>query len=67
LVRITNWMRMLLAVLLGNLVYFAADPVLPAALKHNLYQVDAGLVVDFGICVGIYLLLKKKANSANFR
>ena len=49
---------MLLAVLLGNLVYFAAYPEFPAALKHNLYRVDAGLAVDFGICVGLYLLLR---------
>jgi hypothetical protein len=51
-------MRMLLAVLLGNLVYFAADPLFPAALKHDLYRIDAGLVIDFGVCVGIYLLLR---------
>ena len=51
---------MLLAVLLGNLVYFAAEPVFPAMLKHDLYRVDAGLAVDFGICVGIYLLLRKR-------
>ena len=26
---IYNWMRMLFAVLLGNVIYFAAQPVLP--------------------------------------
>lgn len=55
---IHNWMRMLLAVLLGNLLYFASQPWLPDQVHHNLYQLDAGLVVDFGICAGIYLLLK---------
>ena len=50
---------MLLAVLLGNLIYFAAQPFLPDAVKHDLYALDAGLALDFAICVGIYLLLRK--------
>jgi hypothetical protein len=60
---IHNWMRMLLAVLLGNLVYFAVEPFLPDSLAHNLYEFDAGLILDFGICAGIYLLIRKKANT----
>jgi hypothetical protein len=55
---IHDWMRMLLAVLLGNLVYFAAEPFLFGPVRHSLYQVDAGLILDFAICVGIYLLLR---------
>jgi hypothetical protein len=51
---------MLLAILLGNLIYFVAEPSLPGPLKHDLYQVDAGLIVDFAICVGTYLLLRNK-------
>ena len=51
---------MLLAILLGNLIYFAAQPWLPDPLKHNLYQIDAGMFVDFGICAGIYLLIRSK-------
>src|SRR5205823_13554976 len=57
---IPNWMRMLLAVLLGNLVYFATETAMPAVLRHDLYQVDAGLLVDFALCVGIYLLLRAR-------
>jgi len=52
---------MLLAVLLGNLIYFAAAPLLPDSLRHDLYKVDAGLVLDFAICVGLYLLLRKRS------
>ena len=55
-----DWMRMLLAILLGNLIYFAADPWLPDAVQHNLYRLDAGLILDFGICAGIYVLLRKR-------
>ena len=57
---IHNWMRMLLAILLGNLIYFLAEPVLPESLTHDLYRLDAGLLLDFAICAGIYLLLRKK-------
>jgi hypothetical protein len=56
---IHNWMRMLLAVLLGNLAYLIAQPYLPDALKHRLYALDAGVAFDFLICLGIYLLLRK--------
>jgi len=51
---------MLLAILLGNLIYFLAEPVLPESLMHDLYRLDAGLLLDFAICAGIYLLLRKK-------
>ena len=60
LFKIHNWMRMLLAILLGNLIYFLAEPFLPDFLAHDLYKLDAGLLLDFAICAGIYLLLRKK-------
>jgi hypothetical protein len=56
---IHDWMRMLLAILAGNLVYFLAEPILPNFLAHDLYRVDPGLILDFAICAGIYLLLRK--------
>jgi hypothetical protein len=58
---IHNWMRMILAILLGNVIYFAAQPFLPETLVHNLYEVDAGLIADFAICLAIYLALQKKS------
>jgi hypothetical protein len=51
---------MLLAILLGNLIYFATAPWLPNAVQHNFYQLDAGLILDLGICAGMYVLLRKK-------
>ena len=52
---------MLMAILLGNVIYFAAEPSLPESLVHDLYKVDAGLMLDFAICAGIYVLLRKRA------
>jgi hypothetical protein len=57
---IYDWMKMLLAILLGNVVYFAAAPFLPESLAHDLYKLDTGLLLDFAICALIYLLLRKK-------
>src|SRR5438132_11361159 len=53
---IHDWMRMLLAILAGNLIYLLAEPILPDALAHGIYKLDAGLILDFAICAGIYLL-----------
>jgi hypothetical protein len=51
---------MLLAILLGNVIYFLAEPFLPDSLTHDLSKVDAGLLLDFAICAGIYLLVRPK-------
>ena len=59
MLKIHNWMRMLLAILLGNVIYFLAEPILPDSLTHDLYRVDAGLLLDFAICAGIYMLIWK--------
>jgi hypothetical protein len=57
---IHDWMKALLAILLGNVVYFVTLPILPQMLVHDLYKLDAGLILDFAFCVGIYLLLRRK-------
>lgn len=43
-----------LAVLLGNILYFAAAPYLPEGLQHDLFRIDAGLVVDFLVCAVVF-------------
>ena len=50
-----RWGEALAAVLLGNVVYFAAVPFLPQGLRHEPFQVDAGLAVDFAFCVLAYV------------
>jgi hypothetical protein len=53
-----NWLRMLAAILTGNLIYFAVlMRVLPPWLRHHPYHIDAGLLLDFVLCVAIHLLL----------
>jgi hypothetical protein len=49
--------RALLAVLLGNLLYFAMMPKLPTALQHAPWRLDLGLLLDFCICVAAVVLL----------
>lgn len=48
----------LIAVLAGNAIYYILYPRLPRGLQHRLYQVDAGLLMDFAICAAFYALLR---------
>ncbi|MGB9455056.1 MAG: hypothetical protein WCB12_03375 [Bryobacteraceae bacterium] len=50
--------RSLLAVLAGNLIYYAAWRYLPPLAQHQIYQIDWGVVVDFGICLVCYGLVR---------
>ena len=56
---IRNWMKMMLAILLGNLFYFVTAPFLPEALTHNIFQLDAGLLLDMAICAVVYLVVRQ--------
>ncbi|HMK30100.1 MAG TPA: hypothetical protein VK473_10480 [Terriglobales bacterium] len=53
-----NFLQSLLAVLLGNAVYYVLMPSLPPAARHRLFQVDLGLVVDFWFCVVAFGLIR---------
>lgn len=52
-----NFTISLAAVLLGNAVYFAVMPYLPAAAQHRAYEIDLGLVIDFWFCLVFFGLL----------
>lgn len=53
-----RYWKTLLAVLGGNLLYFAVLlPYLPPAARHHPGQLDLGLVVDFWVCLAFYGLL----------
>lgn len=52
-----RWARALLAVLLGNLVYFAIMPKLPSAARHVPFRPDLGLLLDCLICTVVFVLL----------
>jgi len=50
---------MLLAILLGNLVYFELVPHLPEAVAHDTFHIDAGLFLDLAICALLYLIVRR--------
>jgi hypothetical protein len=53
-----NFLDALLAVLAGNAIYYLLMPHLPAIVRHRLFREDWGLLVDFGICTVIFVLVK---------
>ena len=53
-----NFLEALLAIILGNLVYFALVPHLPPAARHHRFQPDLGTLVDFWFCVVAYGLIR---------
>ena len=57
---LVNFLQALLAIVLGNLAYFflAAHLALP---RHHPFQPDPGLLVDFLICLGFYVLIRSAA------
>ena len=53
----TFW-RALIAVLVGNAIYYGIERYLPLRGQHQLYRIDWGLAVDFWICVICYFLVR---------
>jgi len=53
-----KWMKFLVAILLGNALYFALSPHLPPAAQHRSGAVDLGTVVDFWFCLLVYGLME---------
>jgi len=49
-----QWGEYILAILAGNILYLLIEPHLPTALRHRLFRVDAGVMVDFLLCVFVY-------------
>ena len=44
---LVNFLQALLAIILGNVVYFALLPSMPPAARHRPFQLDLGTLVDF--------------------
>ncbi len=55
---VRRWSEYLVAILAGNIIYLFVEPQLPPALHHRISQIDAGLAIDFLICVGAYGLVR---------
>ena len=53
-----KWFKYLIAILLGNALYFALNPYLPPAARHHPYKLDLGTLVDFWLCLLVYGLME---------
>jgi hypothetical protein len=54
----TNFLQALLAIILGNVVYFVLIPSLPPAARHRPLHLDLGMVLDFWFCLVAYGLIR---------
>ena len=56
--RAKRWIKYLVAIVIGNLIYFVLTPHLPPAARHHPYHADVGLFVDLWFCVAAYGLIE---------
>ena len=57
-----RWMKFLVAILLGNALYYLASPHLPPAAQHRTYGPDLGTLVDFWFCLFVYGIIELLAS-----
>ena len=58
-VTLRRWLEYLVAILLGNAIYyFSLVPYLPESLRHQGFVIDGGVLVDFVVCVLVYGLIR---------
>ena len=55
---LTNFLQALLAIILGNMVYFALVPSLPPVARHRPLHLDLGIILDFSFCLVAYGLIR---------
>lgn len=54
-----RWLEYLVAILIGNAIYYLSlAPHLPEVLRHQGFEVDGGVLVDFAVCVAVYWLIR---------
>jgi hypothetical protein len=53
-----NLVQALLAVVLGNVVYFLMAPSLPLVARHQPFRLDLGMVLDFWFCLVAYGVIR---------
>ena len=54
-----RWLEYLVAILLGNAIYyFSLFPHLPGVLRHQGFQTDWGVAIDFAVCAAVYGLIR---------
>jgi hypothetical protein len=50
--------RSLIAVVLGNIIYFSVERYLPEGAQHQPYRIDWGIAVDSWFCLVCYGLVR---------
>jgi hypothetical protein len=50
--------RYLVAILIGNAIYFSLVRYLPERARHQPHHIDWGLAVDFWICLAVYGIIR---------
>jgi len=53
-----NFLQALLAIILGNIVYFLLVQSLPPIARHRPLRIDLGMVLDFWFCLVAYGLIR---------
>ena len=53
-----NLLQALLAIILGNVVYFVLVPSLPPVARHHPFHLDLGMILDFWFCLVAYGLIR---------
>jgi hypothetical protein len=55
---LVNFLQALVAIVLGNVVYFLLMPSLPQVARHRPFQIDLGMLLDFWFCLVAYGLIR---------
>ena len=55
---LANFLQALLAIVLGNVVYFLLLPSLPPVARHRPFRIDLGTALDFWFCLVAYGLIR---------
>ncbi|MEJ2008467.1 MAG: hypothetical protein P8Z30_09995 [Acidobacteriota bacterium] len=53
-----RWIKYLIAIVVGNVIYFSLQPHFPPVIQHRPYHADLGMFVDLWFCVLVYGLLE---------
>jgi len=62
-----RWIKYLIAIVAGNLIYLFTAPHLPPAARHHPYRADIGLFADLWFCVAVYGMIELLAFLARRR
>lgn len=55
---LVNFVQALVAIVLGNVLYFVLMPSLPAVAQHRPFRLDLGMLLDFWLCLVAYGLIR---------